>query len=83
MQLISVPQLALALLALTNYHVQVITRLSSGYPLWYWWLASTILSEKRGGSPRASLLKPYVLLRWMVVYAVTQGGLFASFLPPA
>ena len=83
LQLFSVPQLALALLALTTYHVQVITRLSSGYPVWYWWLASTMLSEKRGESPRPLLQKPYIFLRWMMIYAVIQGGLFASFLPPA
>ncbi|MCJ1391525.1 ER membrane glycoprotein subunit of the GPI transamidase complex-like protein [Xylographa bjoerkii] len=83
MQLISVPQLALALLALTSYHVQIITRLSSGYPLWYWWLARMILSEKRGTLPLAWVRKPYIVLRWMVIYAIIQGGLFASFLPPA
>ncbi|EWC45205.1 hypothetical protein DRE_06093 [Drechslerella stenobrocha 248] len=32
---LSVPQLLLATLAITNYHVQIITRLSSGLPIWY------------------------------------------------
>ena len=83
MQLISVPQFALALLALTSYHVQIITRLSSGYPLWYWWLASMTISNSQGKLPLSWLLKPYIVLRWMVIYAMIQGGLFASFLPPA
>ena len=36
----AVPQLVLALLAVMSYHVHIVTRISSGYPLWYWWLAS-------------------------------------------
>ncbi|KAK6513489.1 ER membrane glycoprotein subunit of the GPI transamidase complex-like protein [Arthrobotrys megalospora] len=32
---LTVPQLLLATLAVTNYHVQIITRLSSGLPMWY------------------------------------------------
>ncbi|KAL8734793.1 MAG: hypothetical protein Q9181_003037 [Wetmoreana brouardii] len=43
---LAIPQLILAILALTTYHVQVITRLSSGYPLWYWWLASKIVGKE-------------------------------------
>lgn len=79
----SIPQIVLVTLALTNYHVQIITRLSSGYPVWYWWLASMI-SEK----PTAQLSgKKWnlagITVRWMVIYGLVQGGLFASFLPPA
>ncbi|KAL9127967.1 MAG: hypothetical protein Q9217_003258 [Psora testacea] len=43
---LALPQIVLGLLALTTYHVQIITRLSSGYPIWYWWLASSIMSGK-------------------------------------
>ncbi|KAK6332634.1 ER membrane glycoprotein subunit of the GPI transamidase complex-like protein [Orbilia blumenaviensis] len=32
---LTVPQLLLATLAVTSYHVQIITRLSSGLPMWY------------------------------------------------
>ncbi|KAK6336529.1 ER membrane glycoprotein subunit of the GPI transamidase complex-like protein [Orbilia brochopaga] len=32
---LTVPQLLLATMAITNYHVQIITRLSSGLPMWY------------------------------------------------
>ncbi|KAI0390229.1 glycosyltransferase family 76 protein [Xylariaceae sp. FL0594] len=69
-------QTILAALAITNYHVQVITRLSSGYPVWYWWLAG-MLSE----SKTRSFGKNVVV--YMVMYASIQGVLFASFLPPA
>ncbi|MCJ1472255.1 ER membrane glycoprotein subunit of the GPI transamidase complex-like protein [Lambiella insularis] len=83
MRLLSMPQLALALLALTNYHVQIITRLSSGYPLWYWWLAVSIIANQDRSLSVVQWAKPQVITRWMVIYAVIQGGLFASFLPPA
>ncbi|KAI1211197.1 glycosyltransferase family 76 protein [Annulohypoxylon truncatum] len=69
-------QLVLAVLAITNYHVQIITRISSGYPLWYWWLAK-VLSD-----PKNSIFGSNVV-RFMVMYAAVQGALFASFLPPA
>ncbi|EXJ89447.1 hypothetical protein A1O3_02514 [Capronia epimyces CBS 606.96] len=71
---LAVPQLALAVLALTSYHVQIITRISSGYPLWYLWLAAKIQ-----GNPKRTV----PIIRWMVVYALIQAGLYASFLPPA
>ena len=72
---LAVSQLMLVLLTLTTAHVQIITRISSAYPVWIWYLA--VLS--RGG--KAALFKTFV--RFMVVYAMVQGGLFASFLPPA
>ena len=78
------PQIALALLGLTTYHVQVITRLSSGYPVWYWWLAHFIIEDARViATPQECIKVGLVVTRWMVMYAVIQGGLFASFLPPA
>ena len=44
-------QLLLAAAALTSYHVQIITRLSSAYPVWYWWLADRLLdgAGREGG----------------------------------
>ncbi|KAI1100073.1 glycosyltransferase family 76 protein [Jackrogersella minutella] len=69
-------QLVLAILAITNYHVQIITRISSGYPLWYLWLARLLANKdtSKFGSN---------VIRFMVMYAAIQGALFASFLPPA
>ena len=69
-------QVALAVLALTSYHVQIITRISSGYPVWYWWVAGLLRS-------RASWHLGKGIAAFMVVYAMVQGVLFASFLPPA
>jgi len=71
----AVSQLLLTLLTLTTAHVQIITRISSAYPVWLWYLAAA----SRDGN--ALLAKIY--LRFMVIYAIVQGGLFASFLPPA
>ncbi|KIW72755.1 hypothetical protein PV04_00930 [Phialophora macrospora] len=71
---LALPQLVLAILALTSYHVQIITRLSSGYPLWYIWLACKLQDKPK----RTSLP-----IRWMVLYALIQAGLYACFLPPA
>ena len=78
-----VPQLALAILALTTYHVQIITRLSSGYPIWYWWLASLILEDGQVQVLGKYWSPPKIMVQWMICYALIQGGLFASFLPPA
>ena len=80
---LATPQIVLAILALTSYHVQIITRLSSGYPVWYWWLASLTLEDRESISTGRKWNTSLVISRWMVIYAIVQGGLFASFLPPA
>ena len=89
----ALPQVVLALLATTNFHVQIINRLSSGYPVWYILLAIAI-HKIPAGFPRkevkqkATLAKSLInnspwIVRAMVMYAIIQGGLYASFLPPA
>ena len=70
---LALPQLVLAILAITNYHVQIITRLSSGYPWVYIWLAGKICSSAGGAWE----------IKFFVLYGLIQAGLFASFLPPA
>jgi GPI mannosyltransferase 2 len=115
---LAVPQLLLAVAAFTSFHVQIITRLSSGYPLWYLHIAQAILgfverlrtssAPNRSGSPvsvtkpsaeaesevsedssanpaiRAFVwMRPELITRFMIMYALIQGSLFASFLPPA
>ncbi|KAK3384403.1 glycosyltransferase family 76 protein [Lasiosphaeria ovina] len=67
-------QLVLAVLAVLMYHVQIITRISSSYPLWYWWLAGALMRGDKAGSRT---------VMFMVIYAAVQGALFTSFLPPA
>ena len=69
-------QTLLAVLAITNYHVQIISRLSSGYPVWYWWLGSCLMDKQRHSLG-------YGVIVFITMYAAVQGGLFASFLPPA
>ncbi|KAL8818531.1 MAG: hypothetical protein Q9223_002854 [Gallowayella weberi] len=81
-QRFAVPQLLLAILALTSYHVQIVNRISSGYPLWYWWLASKIMSKEHISVAGCSIPMK-VVVGWMVTYALLQAGLFAAFLPPA
>lgn len=79
----ALPQIILASLALTSYHVQIITRIASGYAVWYWWIASCMtLSKNTTPRGRNYNISRWVI-RWMVVYAIIQAGLFASFLPPA
>ena len=72
---LAVSQLLLTLLTLTTAHVQIITRISSAYPVCLWYLAAP---PGKGSFPWAGNL-----VRFMVIYAIIQGGLFASFLPPA
>ena len=71
---LAVSQLALTAFTLITAHVQIITRISSAYPVWVWYLAIT-------RNKKDSITKGFVT--FMVVYSVIQGGLFASFLPPA
>jgi GPI mannosyltransferase 2 len=80
---LAVPQVLLASMALLSYHVQIVTRLSSAYPLWYIWLFSKIKRLGRKGATDMYHIDPKTLVRWMVIYAMVQAALFASFLPPA
>lgn len=78
---LAIPQALLAVAALTSYHVQIINRISSGYPLWYWYIVAHVLEAYR--SPKSGSRKYTAIVRGMVVYALTQAVLFGSFLPPA
>jgi phosphatidylinositol glycan class V len=88
---LAIPQIILAALAVTNFHVQIINRISSGCALWYIVLA--VLLADHSGSSRSQqqgmlgLLvggkRRQMLVRVMVGYAIVQGGLYAAFLPPA
>ena len=69
-------QTLVAVLAITTYHVQIVSRLSSGYPVWYWWVAACLMDNKRQ-------TWGLIMTVFMAMYAGIQGGLFASFLPPA
>lgn len=73
---LAVIQTLIATLAITNFHVQIISRLSSGYPVWYWWVASSL------GSGKSRKIASGIVI-FMIMYASIQGSLFAFFLPPA
>ncbi|KDN66315.1 putative mannosyltransferase [Colletotrichum sublineola] len=73
-------QVLLAVLAITTYHVQIITRIASGYAVWYWWAADCLLDDGADGKRRDLGRK---IVTYSVMYAAIQGVLFASFLPPA
>lgn len=79
----ALPQLALTLPALTNYHVQIVTRLASGYPVLYVWIAITIIEDRRIRFLSREFSLSRMILTWFIMYAIIQGALFASFLPPA
>ncbi|KAH7135829.1 GPI mannosyltransferase 2 [Dendryphion nanum] len=80
---LALPQLALAIAATTSFHVQVINRLSSGYPMWYLVIAKWMLDHASSQGQRNSNKMPQWIVRSMVMYAIIQGLLFANFLPPA
>lgn len=69
----AIAQLLLVVMTLTTAHVQIITRISSAYPVWLWYLA--------GLSKEGKFLGMFV--EFMVLYSLIQAGLYASFLPPA
>lgn len=93
----AVPQITLAILALTSFHVQIINRISTGYPVWYLVIAIIATSSKAAEELHKSVATYFqalcrnfsttstqqLIFRSMIMYAVVQGGLYASFLPPA
>lgn len=95
MRRLVLPQLLLAGLTLTNFHVQIINRIATGYPAWYIVMALAIVASQnpdkdvtgKKTNNRVSFWcnakTQQYLVRTMVMYAVIQGGLFASFMPPA
>ncbi|KAK1775088.1 GPI mannosyltransferase [Copromyces sp. CBS 386.78] len=76
-------QVLLSVLAVSTYHVQIITRISSGYPLWYWWLAQQLIGAGGGDKNKNKKKLGKGIVVFMVMYAAIQGVLFTSFLPPA
>ena len=99
LQRLAVPQLLLSLMSITNYHVQVLTRLSSGLALWYIIIAAQLknealgVKEKSKGSTGKEKDVPFpakgqwqwgsAIVRWNVGYAIVQSVLYGGFLPPA
>ncbi|KAG9516636.1 DUF409 domain protein, partial [Aureobasidium melanogenum] len=99
---LALPQILVAFLALTTFHVQIINRIATGYPIWYIVLAAAFVSpnlvgrvdktvRKDGQSSIVATLKhqlskqstQQLVVRGMLMYSMIQGGLYASFMPPA
>ncbi|KAJ5935350.1 GPI mannosyltransferase 2 [Penicillium verhagenii] len=78
---LAIPQGLLAIMALSSYHVQIINRISSGYPVWYWYLVSIGMECLQ--DPRKNHRSLALAAQAMVAYALIQGVLYGSFLPPA
>ncbi|KAJ5280881.1 GPI mannosyltransferase 2 [Penicillium angulare] len=78
---LAVTQGLLAVLALTSYHIQIVNRICSGYPLWYWYLVSIGLEGLQ--DPRKNHRSLALAAQAMAAYALIQGVLYGSFLPPA
>lgn len=80
---LALPQLVLALAAATSFHVQIINRIASGYPIWYLTVAVWLLDEQSGRQLGYRSGHGQWAVRAMVMYSMIQGMLFANFLPPA
>ncbi|KAF2116055.1 GPI mannosyltransferase 2 [Lophiotrema nucula] len=82
---LALPQLVLAVMAFTSFHVQIVNRLSSGYPIWYLMVAKWISDSEAEDISIGQIAKtaPRWTSRGLVMYSIVQGMLFASFLPPA
>jgi GPI mannosyltransferase 2 len=76
---LAIAQGILALMALTTLHVQIINRIASGYPVWYWFLSAAALEHSKPSGSRMFA----VAVQGMAMYALIQAVLFGSFLPPA
>lgn len=78
---LAIPQLVLAIAAITSFHVQIVNRIASGYPTWYAMIAVWMVD----GSFRNLKYqrRSHWVVRGMIMYGLVQGMLFANFLPPA
>jgi phosphatidylinositol glycan class V len=76
---LALPQLVLAIAAATSFHVQIVNRVASGYPMWYVAIATWLVDRRTARSARLGQWA----VRGMIMYALIQGTLFANFLPPA
>ncbi|KAG9697388.1 DUF409 domain protein, partial [Aureobasidium melanogenum] len=99
---LALPQVLLAFLALTTFHVQIVNRIATGYPIWYIVLAAAFVSPNMVGRVDKTVRQDnqpsvvatlkhqlskqstqQLVFRGMLVYSIIQGGLYASFMPPA
>jgi phosphatidylinositol glycan class V len=79
----ALPQLVLALAAATSFHVQIVNRIASGYPIWYLVVATWLVDRQPNLNTNKQSSRGEWAVRAMVMYSMIQGMLFANFLPPA
>lgn len=80
---LALPQLLLVVLAVTSFHVQIVNRIASGYPVWYLMIATWVVDSQHQDSTKRHPRKAQWFVRGIVIYCLVQGMLFANFLPPA
>lgn len=80
---LALPQLLLAITAVFSFHVQIVNRIASGYPVWYMVVATWLVDSPQTSSTKDHLRKAQWPVRGIVLYSLVQGMLFANFLPPA
>jgi phosphatidylinositol glycan class V len=80
---LALPQLVLAVAAITSFHVQIVNRLASGYPTWYMIVATWLINDCKALRNQKTRQESQWVIRGMLTYAIAQGMLFANFLPPA
>lgn len=76
---LAIAQGILATMTLTSLHIQIINRIASGYPVWYWYLATSAWASSK---PLSSWVFA-TAIQGMAMYALIQAVLYGSFLPPA
>ncbi|KAF2849981.1 glycosyltransferase family 76 protein [Plenodomus tracheiphilus IPT5] len=80
---LALPQLILAVAAITSFHVQIVNRIASGYPTWYVAIAQMLVNGSATPSSGEATMKGQWIVRGMIMYTLVQGMLYANFLPPA
>lgn len=80
---LALPQLLLAVMAVTSFHTQIVNRIASGYPMWYLVIAQWLVDSQSTNRTNEPSSRAQWVVRGFVVYSLVQGILFANFLPPA
>ncbi|KAL7775022.1 hypothetical protein CFE70_005938 [Pyrenophora teres f. teres 0-1] len=72
-----------AIMAVTSFHIQIVNRIASGYPMWYLVIAQWLVDSQSTDRTEKPSPKAQWIIRGFVVYSLVQGMLYANFLPPA
>lgn len=80
---LALPQFLLAVAAVTSFHIQIVNRIASGYPIWYLVVALWLVDSQSINQAKKPSSEAQWIIRGVVVYSLVQGMLFANFLPPA